>query len=507
MTWVHGRLARKAIQIIFFALFVLLLFSIVEKQVTRVSFDFFFRINPLSAIGVMLASRSWIPRLGWAFLIVGLTLLAGRAWCGWICPFGTLLEWISFRKARKRATLLSPHLRKIKYFVLVILLITAFFGSTTLLTIEPLALFTRTMTTAIIPGLIYAINTVEEALYPIALFQPALDGVESLLRGTVLPVKQPVFDQNLWIAALFVTILALNALADRFWCRYLCPLGALLGLLSRVAILRLVVGAACNHCTRCALQCRLGAISTSKAAVIIQPCECTVCLDCLAECKKTDLHFQPVLNLAPPQEFDLSRREAFGALATGAAGLLLLRTGLHVRNSSPLLIRPPGAGDEQAFLSSCLRCSQCIRICPTSGLQLALNQAGLEGLWTPVLVPRAGYCDYSCHACGQVCPSGAIPALSLADKRLAVIGKAYVKRDRCLPWASNMPCIVCEEMCPTPEKSIHLEEVTVTNLSGEAVFLQRPYVIRERCTGCGICEYHCPLEGEAGIRVAGYPED
>jgi translation initiation factor RLI1 len=100
-----------------------------------------------------------------------------------------------------------------------------------------------------------------------------------------------------------------------------------------------------------------------------------------------------------------------------------------------------------------------------------------------------------------VCPSGAIPLLELAEKRQQVIGKASVDRDRCLPWASSTPCIVCEEMCPIPEKAIRLEKVSAVNEFGEQIELQQPYVLREVCIGCGICENHCPLEGEAGIRI------
>jgi formate hydrogenlyase subunit 6/NADH:ubiquinone oxidoreductase subunit I len=127
----------------------------------------------------------------------------------------------------------------------------------------------------------------------------------------------------------------------------------------------------------------------------------------------------------------------------------------------------------------------------------------LEGLWTPVIAPRVGYCDYGCNACGQVCPSKAIPLLSLEEKRQAVIGIASVDRNRCLPWASDTPCIVCEEMCPLPEKAIRLEAVTVPDAFGGTLELQRPYVLRDECIGCGICENHCPLEGEAAIRVYG----
>jgi ferredoxin len=137
-----------------------------------------------------------------------------------------------------------------------------------------------------------------------------------------------------------------------------------------------------------------------------------------------------------------------------------------------------------------------MNVCPTSGLQPALFEAGLEGFWTPRLVPRLGYCDYGCNACGQVCPSQAIPRLSLEDKRQAVIGLAAVDRNRCLPWAYNTPCIVCEEMCPVPDKAVKLQREQV-----DGIELQKPYVVADLCIGCGICEQHCPLAGEAAIHV------
>ena len=168
----------------------------------------------------------------------------------------------------------------------------------------------------------------------------------------------------------------------------------------------------------------------------------------------------------------------------------------------PGLIRPPGAQDEGRFLSHCLRCGECMKVCPTSGLQPTLGEAGLEGLWTPVLRSRLGYCDYACHACGQVCPSGAIPPLSLPEKRRQVIGVAVIDKDRCLPWASDTPCVVCEEMCPVPEKAIELGgRRLITRADGSQDYLSRPRVVAERCIGCGICEYKCPLEGRSAIVV------
>ena len=125
----------------------------------------------------------------------------------------------------------------------------------------------------------------------------------------------------------------------------------------------------------------------------------------------------------------------------------------------------------------------------------------MEGVWTPVIVPRQGYCDFSCNACGQVCPVNAIPALNLEEKRQQVIGKAYIDQNRCIAWADKTDCIVCEEMCPLPVKAIQLVEASVINAEGSSVTVKQPQVNRERCIGCGICEYKCPLSSEAAIRV------
>ena len=142
-----------------------------------------------------------------------------------------------------------------------------------------------------------------------------------------------------------------------------------------------------------------------------------------------------------------------------------------------------------------------MRACPTGALQASITESGLSGFLTPVLVPRLGYCLYSCNQCGQVCPSGAIPPLTLEEKKTAVIGHAYIDQNRCLPWADGTSCIVCEEMCPLPEKAITLEEREIVRPDGTVGVIRLPHVQRDLCTGCGICENKCPLVGEAAIRV------
>jgi ferredoxin len=185
-------------------------------------------------------------------------------------------------------------------------------------------------------------------------------------------------------------------------------------------------------------------------------------------------------------EYDPSRRQILASLATGAVGVGLLNTGL-LKSKNPYLLRPPGAKEEQ-FLTQCVRCGRCIKVCPNSALRPTLFEAGLEGIWTPMLVPRLGYCDYSCNACGQVCPSEAIPPLPLGEKRKAVIGTAQVDRDRCIS------CMICPDMCP-------VGAIEVVEVEREGMMVMLPQVVPELCTGCGICEYVCPVEGVAAIRV------
>ena len=461
------------------------------------------RLDPLLMLAHLLVSRTLLAGSALALIILLLSLIFGRAWCGWICPLGTTLDLFPLRGSHSRPSEPTEGWRRVKYTLLLIILVAALFGNLTLLFFDPLTIWFRTMTVSIWPAMDQVITAVESYLYRAPVLAGFVSIFDQRLRPVLLPVSPAYYRDTLLFAGIFLVVISLNLFAPRFYCRYLCPLGGLLGLLSKLALFKRQVDEQCKGCVLCTDVCPTGTIDPANG-YRSDPGECTLCMNCVETCPRGLDSFKPALSLARWNEYDPGRREALVAIGTAAAAIALFRSDLLARRESSFLLRPPGARENNTDMvayTKCIRCSECMRACPTHAIQPAVFEAGAQGFGSPVLIMRLGFCDYSCNACSQICPVQAIPPMGLAEKRLKVIGRAYIDQNRCIPWSDHRPCVVCLEMCPLPKKAVVVEETQVWSPEGSRVTLQMPHVARDLCIGCGICEYQCPVNGEAAIRV------
>ena len=511
------RKLRIVSQILFLIFFLWLFFQtrVDAPEPIREWVNLFFRTDPLIALAAMGAGHILLWSLWPAALLLVVSLFFGKFFCGWICPLGTLLDGTHrlFRSWLKRlpffnAPILNHQpMRSLRVGILIVLLISALFGFQALIFLDPLTLLFRALTLFFDPFLFDQSQSFFTWLYHNAspFINTIGDALYEGLKSSVLPMERPIRLLGALALGMLLFIFLLELVARRFWCRFLCPLGALLGCVARYTILKRVPGkSGCADCKGCAPNCRMSAFD-EKGKWLSETCN--LCMDCTENCPKGRVSFRwkkkLVLETVP---VDVSKRFFLASLLTGVAVPLLAKTtGLGKvpasEDSQGGLLRPPGALDGNDFWDRCIRCGECMKVCPTSALQPAWIEAGYAGVWSPRLIPRLGYCEYNCNACGEVCPTGAIAHLPIEEKQKSIIGKASFDKNRCIPYATGESCMVCEEHCPVPSKAIHYKEVEIQTPAGKLTTIRQPYMKRGRCIGCGICEKVCPLEGESAIRV------
>ncbi len=453
---------RRLSQIFFLALF--LWFCITATlganwwQLRGWPINWILDLDPLTALATVLATGTLYATLTWALVATVLTLFVGRFFCGFACPLGTINQFTGWlgRLGHSLASRVEANRHRQpqawKFYLLVCLLALALMGSVQTGIFDPLPLVSR---------------SVNLALAPLA------DNRLGVLSAA------PRFYTSAWLlGVVFLGVVGLNLVLPRFFCRFACPLGALFGLLSRFTPWR--IGKTTDKCGDCRI-CEEYCEGACRPSGTIIGGECVLCMNCLDRCPAGRVTFAAKASAAGEVELpDLSRR----GLIVAGGGLLLASMwgvgGLAGAGRDPSLIRPPGALDEERFLARCLRCGQCMRICPTNIIQPALLEAGVQGLWSPAVNYRIGVsgCLPNCIACGQVCPTAAIRPLSLEEKQglgefagqgPIRMGTAFVDRGRCLPWAMDRPCLVCHELCPVSPKAIFTRTVFETIRDGQAV--------------------------------------
>jgi len=546
-------------------------FALVYQQQLHWWQTLLFQLDPLTHLYLLISTHHLTS---WLYALIALVLLfaVSRIFCGWACPLGALLDlvsalrgrllllnrWRRGQKARPLSSIKPPNHRSLlpanfDVYLLGALLVLAAFRSPTLWLLDPIVFTFKFLTVVILPVLDLPLRTLVNGLdarfYQTGWWPPVMDSYALYFT----PYQNPVYTDTTIFMLLAATIIALELVQKRFWCRYICPLGAMLRLTYRSHPLKRRIRPDCAYCLKCEVSCNFGGTLET---------DCLYCMECIHACTPAKISFlpggpvisrsgsvtPPVLlsrgeamlrpqaaeegramhGIAPTEEDDLSlaptlradfkqayRQRICGELQPeGISRRLLLEYAAAGFVAYPLLklfdgrrelpldfIRPPGVYDEAKFTELCLKCGQCMKVCLTNGLQPSLVEAGLSALWTPRLISRLGYCEFNCNLCGQACPSGAIPKLALEEKQRQVLGIAFFDRSRCIPYVLPNNCTVCEEHCPTADKAIKMRAGSVADKDGKLHETQQPYVVPSLCIGCGICEKKCPLPGLSAVRI------
>ena len=501
-------------QIAFFAIFLFSIWATWTSRIGGYPVSRLLEMDPLVALSTALSTGYIYRYLGWSIAIILLTFLFGRVFCNWICPYGTLHQFIGWlfntNPATKRIEQNRYHpTQYLKYGILVVFLIMSSLGALQIGLLDPIVLMYRGFTVFVAPASDMLLDTVSG--------RTGFDA-EWLNSLKFAPgVANRIFVGSFWGGMFFLLFVILNLWKPRFFCRFLCPLGALLGSISRFSLFRINrIVDKCTDCNLCLTRCE----GASDPQGQLRVSECFSCMNCLDDCPEDALQFT-MFNLDKKQvvpQPDLSRRRLLFAGVAGAVAFPLLRNnGLSTdENFSPDMIRPPGSVAEPEFLEKCIKCDQCINVCPTNVLQPAtLKEGGFEALWTPVMNFNIKHCQLKCNLCSEVCPTGAIRKISVAEKLgkgdfveegPVVLGTAFIDTTRCLPWANQVPCVVCEEVCPVSPKAIPTIDEEVKDVYGNKVVLNKPFIVPDLCIGCGICQAECPVQDRPAVYVTAVGE-
>ncbi len=496
---------RKLFQIAFLLFFVLLFLRARYPYEVKLQSDLMLRFSPLAPLFYFIDTLS-LPLFFWpAIIIIVLTIFLGRFFCGWICPLGTTIDASShiLRSPSNKISAKWTKLRYLKFFILSATILLAIFSLNLWGYFDPLAIFTRMTTVIFYPFLTFLTDGILLSVAKISFLESTAYSIYDWFKINIMPEQQAQLQEVFSVLLLIGLVFGLEKFSRRFWCRNLCPAGALLGFLSQFRFYERIVGDTCPVCNKCQVECKMNAIPEGNVKET-DKVECIECFNCGEKCPPKFKSITYRFKLKPYHSTpDFSRRQFIGSTITGITAIGLVGIGFPHKTNKDRLIRPPGSLPETAFLDRCIRCLECVRICASNGacLQPSGFETGLLDFWTPVAKMREGYCEYNCNLCGEICPTDAILPLPLEIKKKTPMGLAYFDKNLCIPYERYEDCIVCEEHCPTPDKAIKFDIKTVIAHDGLKREVKFPYVDRKLCIGCGICEEKCPLPNKPAIFV------
>lgn len=432
-------------------------------------------------------------------LVIILTFLSGRIYCAGICPLGTIQDiftWIHRRFFRAKPLKYAGATNYLRYTLLAFVLLSFFAGTTLLISLlDPYSNFGRIMSNLIRPLTFAGNNAISDILENIDIYLLAKSDYKGFF---IMPFA---------LSAAFLFVLGwLSWHRGRLFCNSVCPVGTVLGIISKVSYFRITLDReSCNNCGHCSSVCKAQCIDVKNREVDLS--RCVACFNCLDVCPADGVSFKPVVlskKIKPEagSEGNAHRRKIlkavllFSAFITSRALATRVTGGekpTTIADTKKLVPSPPGSVSQEDFNRLCTSCHLCVSVCPTQVLQPSFLQYGLHGLMQPFMDNHSGFCNFECSLCGQVCPTGAIRPLSPERKKITQIGIARFIKENCVVYTDNTDCGACSEHCPTKAVNMILYKGKLTI----------PEVDDKICIGCGACEYACPTKPYRAIYVEG----
>ncbi len=441
--------------------------------------------------------------------LVLLTLVFGRVYCSVICPLGVFMDgvsWLGTHRSKKPYKF-HKEMKWLRYGVWVLFVVALVAGVHVLVALlAPYSAYGR---------------MVQNLLQPIYLWGNNLLAAWAERAGSYTFYTKEVWLRSLptfiVAAVTLVFLVVISFKGGRSYCNGICPVGTTLSFLSRFAAFRPVIDAdKCKHCKACELHCKARCIAIGKDTAQIDYSRCVDCFNCIEECKFDALKYKFAWNKKPviPSEASVSPsdngRRAFMTGATVALGAAALK-GVEARaqeaakkvdggfasvlpKQAPereIPVTPPGSASVKDFYKHCTACQLCVAECPNNVLR---PSGKLETLMQPEMSFEKGWCRPECTRCSELCPAGAIRAITPEEKTQYQVGTARVNQTLCVSANGKASCGKCAQVCPSG--AIQMVENHETGL-------HYPVVMEELCVGCGACEYLCPSRPISAITVNG----
>lgn len=431
-------------------------------------------------------------------IVLALTFLFGRVYCSSVCPLGVLQDIINYFskkiKKRKKKFIYVKENKLLRYSLLALTIIPIFFGiNTFLVLLDPYSLYGRIAGNFALPILAFSNNGVA---YILEQFNNYSVYPHDIQKFSIVPFAI--------VFSFFGLIAYLSFKHGRLYCNTICPVGTLLGIISKYSLFKIrIKEEECLSCGACARDCKAECIDSRTK--IIDTSRCIACFDCIPSCPTEGITFS-LKSSASSNDDSINNSKRNFLTKTSIYLLSLSAIGASVQKKIKITkpstipvfkenaVSPPGSFSLDKFNGKCTACHLCVTACPTQVLQPSFLEYGFTGMLQPHLDNSAGYCNFDCTICSDVCPTGAIIPITRNDKHLAQIGIAKFIKENCVVHTQKTDCGACSEHCPT--KAVHM-------IPYEVKGLVIPEVREEYCIGCGACEFACPTIPYKSIYIEG----